>query len=73
MLMFGDLGQLPPVGDTPLFDLHERDGVSDSVLEAHNGRDAWLSIPENITLNRTMRQLREDADTRRLRGVLEHT
>ena len=72
MLMFGDFGQLPPVGDTPLFDLHQRDGVSDSVLEANNGRDAYLSLTENITLNRIMRQRREDADSRRLREVLEH-
>src|SRR5204862_733506 len=52
MLMFGDFGQLPPVGDTPLFDLSQRDGTSDYVLEANNGRDAYLSLTESITLNR---------------------
>ena len=72
MLMFGDFGQLPPVGDIPLFDLHKRDGASDQVLEANNGHDAYLSLTENITLNRIMRQRGEDVDTRRLREVLEH-
>src|SRR5271156_4879249 len=46
--------------------------VSDSVLEANTGSDAYLSLTENITLNRIMRQRGEDADTRRLREVLEH-
>jgi len=72
MLMFGDFGQLPPVGDTPLFDLHLRDGNSNSVLEANNGRDAYLSLTESITLNRIMRQRGEDVDTRRLHEILEH-
>src|SRR6266496_2260335 len=51
LLMFGDFGQLPPVGDIPLFDLRPREGRSDNVLEANNGRDAYLSLSENIALN----------------------
>ena len=70
--MFGDFGQLPPVGDTPLFDLRSRDGTSDHVLEANNGRDAYLSLTENIALNRIMRQRGEDENAHRFRGVLEH-
>jgi ATP-dependent DNA helicase PIF1 len=72
MLMFGDFGQLPPVGDSPLFDLHQRDGSTDAVLEANHGRDTYLSLRENLTLNRIMRQRGEDDDTRKLREVLEH-
>ena len=72
LLMFGDFGQLPPVGDTPLFDLRLRDGTSDHVLEANNGRDAYLSLTESITLNRIMRQRGEDENARRFREVLEH-
>src|SRR5579859_2897251 len=72
MLMFGDFGQLPPVGDTPLFDLRQRDGNSDDVLESNNGRDVYLSLTENITLNRMMRQRGDDIDTQRLREVLQH-
>src|SRR5271154_2564759 len=72
MLMFGDFGQLPPVGDSPLFDLRQRDGTTDAVLEANHGRDTYLSLRENLTLNRIMRQRGEDDDTRKLREVLEH-
>jgi ATP-dependent DNA helicase PIF1 len=54
LLMFGDFGQLPPVGDIPLFDLRPREGRSDNVLEANNGRDAYLSLSENIALNRIL-------------------
>ena len=72
LLMFGDFGQLPPVADTPLFDLRVRDGTNDHVLEANQGRDAYLSLTESITLNRIMRQRGEDENARRLRDLLEH-
>jgi ATP-dependent DNA helicase PIF1 len=72
LLMFGDFGQLPPVADTPLFDLRPRDGTSDHVLELNKGRDAYLSLTENITLNRIMRQRGEDENARRFRKMLEH-
>jgi len=72
MLVFGDFGQLPPVGDTPLFDLRLRDGTSDHVLETNKGRDAYLALAESITLNRIMRQRGEDENARRLRELLEH-
>ena len=49
ILLFGDFGQLPPVGDIPLFDLQMRDGTSDNVLEANKGQDAYLSLMESIT------------------------
>ena len=72
VLMFGDFGQLPPVGDTPLFDLRVRDGISDPVLESNKGREAYLSLTENITLKRIMRQRGEDENARRFRELLEH-
>ena len=72
LLMFGDFGQLPPVGDIPLFDLRLRDGTSDHVLEANNGCTAYLSLTESITLNRIMRQRGEDENARRFRELLEH-
>jgi len=52
LFMLGDFGQLPPVGDIPLFDLRPREGTSDNVLDANNGRDAYMSLSESITLNR---------------------
>ena len=72
MLMFGDFSQLPPVGDTPLFDLDLRRGTSDNVLESNNGLNAYISLTENITLNRIMRQRGEDEPARRFRELLEH-
>jgi ATP-dependent DNA helicase PIF1 len=72
LLMLGDFGQLPPVGDIPLFDLQIRDGSSEAVLEANKGRDAYMSLSESITLNRIMRQQGEDMATRQFREVLEH-
>jgi hypothetical protein len=66
MVVFGDFGQLLSVGDIPLFDPHQLDGISDQVLEVNNGRDAYLSLTENITLNRLMRQWGEDDDVCKL-------
>src|SRR5947207_15467214 len=56
ILLFGDFGQLPPVGDIPLFDLQMREGTSDNMLKANKGWDAYLSLTDSITLNRIMRQ-----------------
>ena len=72
LLMFGDFGQLPPVGDIPLFDLQIREGTKDSVLEANKGRDVYLSLTENIILNRIMRQRGEGQAAQRFREVLQH-
>jgi ATP-dependent exoDNAse (exonuclease V) alpha subunit len=70
--MFGDFGQLPPVGDTALFDLSLRKGNSPAVLEVNYGREIYLSLSENLTLNRLMRQREDDDGTRQLRQILEH-
>jgi ATP-dependent DNA helicase PIF1 len=72
ILMFGDFGQLPPVGDTALFYLNLREGNSPAVLKVNHGREVYLSLSENLTLNRLMRQRGDDDDIRRLRQVLEH-
>ena len=72
ILMFGDFGQLPPVGDIPIYDLQVREGTRDSVLEANKGRDVYLSITENIILNRIMRQRGNDHVAQRFRQVLQH-
>ncbi len=72
VLMFSDFGQLPPVADIPLFDLRLRDGISEQILEANQGRDAYLSLTESITLNRIMRQRGEGENARRFRELLEH-
>jgi len=54
VLLFGDFGQLPPVGDTPLYDLVPRTGRGDSITESNNGRDVYMSMTENLQLNRIM-------------------
>jgi len=72
LFMLGDFGQLPPVSDLPLFDLRPREGSSDNVLDANNGRDAYMSLSESITLNRIMRQQGESELARRFREILDH-
>jgi ATP-dependent DNA helicase PIF1 len=51
IMMFGDFGQLAPVGDIPLFNLHLRNRHSDRVIEGNKGRAAYMSLTESITLN----------------------
>jgi hypothetical protein len=71
VLLFGDFGQLPPVGDTPLYDLAPRTGPGNHA-ELNNGRHIYLSITENIKLNRIIRQRGEDPQSLRFREVLQH-
>jgi PIF1-like helicase len=72
VLLFGDFGQLPPVGDTPLYDLAPRTGPGNHA-ELNNGRHIYLSMTESIKLNCIfLRQRREDPQSLRFREVLQH-
>jgi ATP-dependent DNA helicase PIF1 len=72
IMMFGDFGQLAPVGDIPLFDLHLRDGHSDRVIEGNKGRAAYMSLTESITLDRILRQQGDSPEAIRFREVLSN-
>ena len=57
ILLFGDFGQLHPVGDAPLFNLRPQvRGNSEAVLASNKGRALYMSLTESITLDRIMRQ-----------------
>ena len=63
---------MPPVGDTRLYDLVPRTGRGDSITESNNGRDVYMSMTENLQLNRIMRQRGEDPQALQFREVLQH-
>ena len=53
--MFGDFGQLPPVGDTALFNLTHYDESSNKNIDSNYGSSEYMNgINESITLNRVM-------------------
>jgi len=56
ILLFGDFGLLPPIGDTPLYDLEVkvRGANKDEIVLKNLGLQAYLSITENITLDQIM-------------------
>jgi ATP-dependent exoDNAse (exonuclease V) alpha subunit len=73
LLMFGDFGQLPPVGDTALFNLTHYDETTTKNIESNYGRLVYMNgINESITLNRVMRQQGENPSAVRFREVLSH-
>lgn len=66
ILLFGDFGQLPPVGDKALYD-----GLPSSDL-GMAGYEAYQSIKESITLRRMMRQQGEDPESVAFKLALGH-
>jgi len=71
LLMFGDFGQLPPVGDTALFNLTHYDESSNKNIDSNYGRSVYMNgINESITLNRVMRQQGDSPTAIRFREVL---
>ena len=72
LLMFGEFAQLPLISDIPLFDLGVREGTMESTLEANRGRDVYLSVTENIKLNRIMWQHGDDEQAQQFWKVLQH-
>src|SRR5947207_8576448 len=69
ILLFGDFGRLPPVGDTALYNSRIVDGRTTRTQLINQGRSAYLSLTESITLERVMRQQGEDVDAIRFREV----
>lgn len=73
ILLLGDFGQLPPVGDLPLFNLYASDcGKPEAIMASNKGRALYMSLTENITLDRIMRQQGEDPAAVQFRQVLSN-
>ncbi|RXK41116.1 hypothetical protein M231_01519 [Tremella mesenterica] len=60
VLLVGDFGQLPPVGDTPLYVTGWRPGRSRRIDLSNMGRNGYLAFKESITLSEVMRQAGSD-------------
>ena len=73
ILLLGDFGQLPPVGDLPLFNLHASDrGKPEAIMASNKGRALFMSLMESITLDRIMRQQGENPSAVQFRQVLSN-
>jgi len=72
ILMFGDFGQLPPVGDKPLFNLQDLTGTAAVDIQSNYGKHVYMSFNESITLNRVMRQQGESPEAIQFREVLSN-
>ena len=70
VMLVGDFGQLPPVGDRPFF-LAKWDEESSARKALQNaGRLAYLAISESISLDVVMRQDGRDEETERFKDTL---
>jgi ATP-dependent exoDNAse (exonuclease V) alpha subunit len=63
VLLFGDFGQLPPVGDSALYWTRLEPGTGPSNIAKNAGRLAYLSFNESIELSTVMRQAGTDSVT----------
>jgi hypothetical protein len=69
MLLFGDFAQLPPIGDTPLYN----DSLSTSANGLSNdGWRAFLALDQSVTLQTIFRQQGVDADAVAFKRALGH-
>ncbi|RXK36573.1 hypothetical protein M231_06114 [Tremella mesenterica] len=72
VLLFGDFGQLPPVGDTPLYVTMWREGSSSSSHLQNKGLEVYRQFKESIELGQVMRQVGEDTESLGFRATLSH-
>ena len=70
VLLIGDFGQLPPVGDTPLYNPNRFMNTSHSNRLSNLGRDAYLSFTESVELDNLMRQAGTDLESIAFREML---
>lgn len=70
VLLFGDFGQLPPVGDTPSFVTTLDRGTTYAKLLSNHGRQAYLAFNESIELTAIMRQSDSDDSTLAFKATL---
>ena len=66
-LVFGDFGQLPPIGDTPMYST--RDSAKNYAL-TQEGRHVYESFSQSITLGQIFRQEGENQEQVRFRDTL---
>ncbi len=64
VILMGDFGQLPPVGDKPMYVTGNWSVVSD------HGHSLYLIFDSAIILEQVMRQASEDTETIAFRGLL---
>jgi ATP-dependent DNA helicase PIF1 len=70
VLLFGDFGQLPPVGDTALYWTTPETGQSTRATLKNARRTAYLSFTESIVLGQVMRQADNDPITTAFKNCL---
>ena len=69
-MLVGDFGQLPPVGDRPLFCTKWDEQTSPRKALQNAGRLAYMAISESISLDVVMRQDGRDEETERFKETL---
>lgn len=70
VLLIGDFGQLPPVGDTPLYNTARSTKTSYLGRLSNIGRDVYLAFTESMQLDAVMRQDGSDPTTVAFKSTL---
>lgn len=70
VILCGDFGQQPPVGDMPLYCTDIQNGISDRSNLLNHGRFAYLAFTESLELDVGMRQAGLDETTRKFKEHL---
>ena len=70
VLLFGDFNQLPPVGDTPLYNSKKYPNTSLNNKLSNIGRDTYLAFTESVELSSIMRQAGTDPDSMAFKDAL---
>eukprot|EP00118_Oscarella_pearsei_P024260 m.302773 g.302773 ORF g.302773 m.302773 type:complete len:642 (+) comp40827_c0_seq3:1136-3061(+) len=65
IILFGDIGQLPPVGESPLYS-----GVSGKLVDSNRGRQLYLTFDVVVQLTQIMRQSGGDHSQIKFREAL---